>query len=78
MDVIFYSDFLIRNAAEHGDRTAVIAEDAVYTYEELNRTVNRFANGLRRRGIREGDRVMAALRDEGGADSLLRDPFGLG
>ena len=61
MDVIFYSDFLIRNAAEHGDRTAVIAEDAVYTYEELNRTVNRFANGLRRRGIREGDRVMAAL-----------------
>ena len=61
MDVILYSDFLIRNAAEHGSRPAVIAADASYTYEQLNRTVNRFANGLRRRGIREGDRVMAAL-----------------
>ena len=27
MNVIFYSDYLIRNATEHGDRTAVIAED---------------------------------------------------
>ena len=61
MDVCLYSDFLIRNAAEHGDRMAVIAEDACYSYEALNRMANRFANGLRRRGIREGDRVMAAL-----------------
>lgn len=61
MDVILYSDYLIRNAKEHGDRTAVIAHDCFYTYEELNRMVNRFANGLKRRGIREGERVMAAL-----------------
>lgn len=61
MDVILYSDFLINNAKEYGDRTAVIAEDATYSYEELNRVVNRFANGLRRLGIREGDRVMSAL-----------------
>ena len=61
MKIELYSDFLIRNAIEKGDQEAVIAADASYTYTELNRAVNRFANGLKKRGVKAGDRVMVAL-----------------
>ncbi len=61
MTIELYSDFLIADAAEHGDRTAVVAADGVFTYEELNRAANRFANGLLSRGIKAGDRIMVSL-----------------
>ena len=61
MKIELYSDFLLQHAAERGDHKAVIASDASYTYAELNRAANRFGNGLKKRGVKAGDRVMVAL-----------------
>jgi len=43
------------------DRRAVIFEDAVLTYAEFQRKVNRLANGLRKLGVQKGDRVMVQM-----------------
>ena len=55
---------LDRHLAEHGDRTALIFEadepgtGRAVTYRELYEETCRFANLLKQRGIRRGDRVM--------------------
>ena len=55
---------LDRHLAEHGDRTAVIFEADEpgsghrYTYRELYEETCRFANLLKQRGVRRGNRVM--------------------
>jgi acetyl-CoA synthetase len=55
---------LDRHLAEHGDRTAVIFEadepgqGHSWTYRELYEETCRFANLLKQRGVRRGDRVM--------------------
>ncbi len=57
-------NFLDRHLAEHGDRTAVIFEadepgqGHSWTYRELYEETCRFANLLKQRGVRRGDRVM--------------------
>lgn len=48
---------LERNAVDHPSRPAVIFNDAVLTYAELDGTVNRFANALIAQGVKKGDRV---------------------
>jgi len=53
---------LDRHLPERGDRVAIMWEGepgdtATYTYRELHREVCRFANVLKKRGIRKGDRV---------------------
>ncbi|MEM7543882.1 MAG: acetate--CoA ligase [Pseudomonadota bacterium] len=54
---------LDRHLAEKGDQTAIIWEgddpndDARLTYRELYEAVCRFANALRARGVKKGDRV---------------------
>ncbi len=45
----------------HGDRPAVITDDATLTYGELERAANRFAHWLRCQGLGPGDRVGLAL-----------------
>jgi long-chain acyl-CoA synthetase len=44
-------------AALFGDRTAVVFEESRYTYDELNRRVNRCANALIGLGLAPGDRL---------------------
>ena len=61
MDIQLYSDFLINDAKEHGEKTAVVTSDGTYTYARLNSLANSFANGLMRLGVKPGDRIMAAL-----------------
>jgi acyl-CoA synthetase (AMP-forming)/AMP-acid ligase II len=51
-----------RRARKTPDRVAVVFQDAVFqdaswTYRELHERVSRCADGLRRRGVRRGDRV---------------------
>lgn len=53
---------LERRAVTHRDRPCLQWEDGpALTYDEVNRTVNRWAHGLSRTGIAHGDRVMLFL-----------------
>jgi len=55
---------LDRHLASHGDKVAIIFEGdepgdgRTLTYRELHESVGRFANLLKREGVRRGDRVM--------------------
>ena len=49
--------FLTATAARHGARPALILDDRVLTYAELDASANRVANSLIRHGVRAGDRV---------------------
>jgi len=51
------SDLLFEQAAGHGDRPAVIAGSGVLSYSDLLDRSCRVAAGLRKRGLRRGERV---------------------
>ncbi|MEA5602788.1 long-chain fatty acid--CoA ligase [Nostoc sp. UHCC 0252] len=56
----------IANHIERGDRLypekiALVFEDKLFTYKQLNQLVNRVANGLHGLGIEKGDRVILFL-----------------
>ena len=46
---------------EHPKRAALIHEGKSVTFDELNKTVNRLANGLKGLGIKQGDRLAIML-----------------
>ena len=48
-------------AAEQPARPALIATDASFTYKEMEEATNRIAQALRKKGVREGDRVALLL-----------------
>ena len=48
-------------AQETPEREALHAIDASFTYKEMDETTNRIANALRKRGVREGERVALLL-----------------
>jgi acyl-CoA synthetase (AMP-forming)/AMP-acid ligase II len=50
-------DVFAHNARIHGDRIAVVCEDERITWREAHARTNRFANALRDRGLRTGDKV---------------------
>lgn len=52
------SELLARNARKYPQAEAVIGMGKRYTYEELDTLVNRFAHGLRRKGLVEGDKAV--------------------
>jgi acyl-CoA synthetase (AMP-forming)/AMP-acid ligase II len=52
------TDLLAGHAQNTPDRVAIIDGDASITYGDLNRTVNRLANGLVALGLRPGDRAV--------------------
>ena len=56
-------DVFRRSAANFPDKNAIIFEDQRITYRELNRRVNRIANGLLRLGLQQGDRVAVLLHN---------------
>ena len=66
-DSIFNAaDYLVDRQVRdgRGQRTAVIAPNRELSYEELSLLVHRVAGGLRRLGIRPGDRVVFCMADD--------------
>lgn len=54
---------LIRNANMMPDRVAIIYQDQTYTYEQLNRIVNRLAHGLLSLGITKGEKICFMMKN---------------
>jgi 2-aminobenzoate-CoA ligase len=52
---------LDNTAANHGDKVAVYFDDQRITYKQLQASVNRVANGLKKLGVEEGDRVFLRM-----------------
>ncbi|MCC7516499.1 MAG: AMP-binding protein [Pseudomonadales bacterium] len=44
------------------DAPCYLVDDRVYTFDEVNRTVNRYAAGLKSLGVEKGDRVVIFMR----------------
>mgnify|MGYP005827956557 CR=1 FL=1 len=58
MDVpLVLTQFLDRAVSLYGDKKAIICDERVFTYKELNDRVNSLSDGLRKLGIQKGDRV---------------------
>ena len=55
--------YLALNGRRHPEKLALTHNDRTYTYGELNRTVNRAANGLRELGIKRGEKVALMSAD---------------
>ena len=51
------SHFLDRAASIYGNKQAIIGDDKVLTYKELQGRVHQLSNGLRKIGIKKGDKV---------------------
>lgn len=51
-------DIVVNNARLYPDKTGIIDERCRFTWEEVNRRVNRLANALGSLGLVKGDRVM--------------------
>ncbi|MFF2528028.1 class I adenylate-forming enzyme family protein [Brevibacillus sp. NPDC058079] len=54
---------LVRNANMMPDRVAIIYQDQTYTYEQLNRIVNRLAHGLLSLGITKGEKICFMMKN---------------
>lgn len=54
---LLLTQFLDRAVALYGEKKAIIAENQVLTYNELNSRVNQLSRGLRNLGVQQGDRV---------------------
>lgn len=52
-----------RNARQTPEKIAIICEDRTYTYDQLNRIVNRLAHGLDALGIKKGDKVALMIKN---------------
>ncbi len=50
-----------QNVAKYGDKVAVCFDEQRITYKQLQASVNRVANGLKKLGVEEGDRVMMRM-----------------
>ena len=54
---LILTQFLDRAVTLYGEKKAIIGEDRDFTYKELNDRVNQLSDGLRKLGIKKGDRV---------------------
>ncbi|QFK71306.1 long-chain-fatty-acid--CoA ligase [Pradoshia sp. D12] len=54
---LILTQFLDRAVSLYGDKQAIICEDRVFTYHELNERVNRLSHGLKNFGVQKGDRI---------------------
>ncbi|HBG73015.1 MAG TPA: AMP-dependent synthetase, partial [Deltaproteobacteria bacterium] len=52
---------LDQTAASFGDKTAIYFDEQRITYKQLQASVNRVANGLKKLGVEEGDRVLMRM-----------------
>ncbi|MGB9374350.1 MAG: AMP-binding protein [Jiangellales bacterium] len=55
------ADLLTRAAAQHGDRPALVTQDATQTWAQVDATTSRVASGLQQRGVSLGSRVVLVL-----------------
>ena len=55
---------LDQTAAKYGDKVAIHFDDKSLTYKQLQASVNRVANGLKKLGVEEGDRVLVGRSHE--------------
>ncbi len=51
------STILESGVKDHADKTAIVFGDKKYSYAQLNALANQVANGLKKTGIRKGDKV---------------------
>jgi len=56
-----YAEVLQSKFRDYSAKQAIIFEEEILTYDELNRTVNRVSEFLRRKGVKKGDRVAIQL-----------------
>jgi malonyl-CoA/methylmalonyl-CoA synthetase len=56
-----YAEILQSRFRDYSTKQAIIFEEEILTYDELNRTVNRVSEFLRRKGVKKGDRVAIQL-----------------
>ncbi|MBN1691892.1 MAG: long-chain-fatty-acid--CoA ligase [Dehalococcoidia bacterium] len=54
-------ELLLNSVNKYPKRNAIVGDDASFTYEELNRRVNRIANNLLAGGLKKGDRLAILL-----------------
>src|SRR3954447_10147965 len=54
---LILTQFLDHAVKLYGNKKAIIADDRVFTYREMNERVNQLSNGLRKLGVKKGDRV---------------------
>ncbi|WP_252502605.1 long-chain-fatty-acid--CoA ligase [Sporosarcina sp. Marseille-Q4943] len=54
---LILTQFLDNAVKLYGDKKAIISDDRVFTYREMNERVNQLSNGLRTLGVKKGDRV---------------------
>ncbi|MFS0689144.1 long-chain-fatty-acid--CoA ligase [Sporosarcina sp. 179-K 8C2 HS] len=54
---LILTQFLDNAVKLYGDKKAIICDDRVFTYREMNERVNQLSNGLRTLGVKKGDRV---------------------
>ena len=52
---------LDQTAAKYGDKVAIYFDEQRITYKQLQASVNRVANGLKKLGVEEGDRVLMRM-----------------
>lgn len=62
-DPVTIADRVEAQARQHGERPFLYYGDACYSYADLDREANRFANALSARGVRKGDVVALALEN---------------
>ncbi|MCD6152888.1 MAG: AMP-binding protein [Syntrophobacterales bacterium] len=56
-----YAEILQSKFRDYSAKQAIIFDEEILTYEELNRTVNRVSEFLKRKGVKKGDRVAIQL-----------------
>lgn len=54
---LLLTQFLDRAVKLYGSKTAVIDDERVFTYSELNERINRLSHGLKDLGVEKGDKV---------------------
>ncbi|MCM3743639.1 long-chain-fatty-acid--CoA ligase [Sporosarcina luteola] len=54
---LLVTQFLDHAVKLYGEKKAIICEDRVFTYREMNDRVNQLSDGLRKLGVKKGDRV---------------------
>ncbi|MBU8877416.1 long-chain-fatty-acid--CoA ligase [Bacillus sp. FJAT-29790] len=54
---LLLTQFLDRAVSLYGSKKAIICDDRVFTYKELNERVNKLSHGLKALGVKKGDRV---------------------
>lgn len=56
-------NLLEQNTARHPNKMALYYENQAYTYDEFNKAVNRFANGLLKQGVKKGEKVAFMMKN---------------